>query len=89
MEQLAMLLAERVISLDPHFATRILWDAAKLYRTSTSAEERKQLLQFQAQICALVDRPAVAVDTDSRTGERGEHQLEPARSDQGVSGLTS
>lgn len=89
MERLAMLLAERVISLDPHLATRILWDAAKLYGASTSAEERKQLLHFQTQICALVDRPTVAVDAESRTGAQGEHQLEHARSDKGVSGLTS
>ena len=84
MEQLAMLLATSLMSLDPDAATRILWDAAKLYRASTSEEERTQLLRFQAQVCALVGRPAV-VDAESRA----EEQSGPIGSDQGVSRLVS
>ncbi len=89
MERLAMLLATWVISLDANAATRILWEAAKLYRASTSEEERKQLLQFQAEVCALVGRPAVVVEAEDQADDESEDRSGPSRSNQGVPDLGS
>ena len=89
MERLAMLLATWVISLDTNAATRILWDVAKLYRASTSEEERKQLLQFQAEVCALVGRPAVVVEAEDQADDESEDLSGPSRSNQGVPDLGS
>lgn len=67
MEQLALLLAKRVIDLDPQAAPRLLWEAAKLYRQTTDAEERQKLLDFQANLCRMIGRPLVAAEAEQHS----------------------